>query len=674
MGKSRILGFHAFFLSQKTNSRNSMCYSYRKGSKITTLIILILMSLAIPLPSLAASISLAYSIGFNDHFQLNTWTPVTVFIENKGRSTHGTLEVLVTSGSEYDQDVHQAIYATDAELPNNSNKSYALTVLITSVVHELIIRLRQNDNIIISESVYLRPYFTEKSLAVVADNYPSPDILSRLPKHLFPVTIAPKFLPETFYGYDSVKLLIMNAATIRGLREKQYQALIQWIKQGGYLITAAGLNYGSLVENRIQRFLPLEVLGHQRLFEIKSLAQFCGQKLKSKAPFLVLNVRIEGSHVLAYEDDIPIIIQKKIGHGRIIFLTFDVNSPPFRGWDGEMSFWNNILSLRPSNTDPMVNLDDQKILDAMFANLPASFPDFKKGGLFIVIYLVFLKYFLVKFKKSGKQRLKISCYLLAIIVSFTALSYRFFFFPNNKQNFTYNSFCQLDVSGRNTLASGELIVGLYSLKKSAYRLSLGSLSQPVTHILSERSQKKIPNPYVLHESDTEQWILGSLDNWSNNFYMMNTKLDSPLLGHALRDDHHLTLTLENKLPFRLLDCMVYFKKRFIFIDDIVAKNRQIIKLRLSDFKKTEIFNDQEAERIINRFDSNGSPSFLKTMQRNLTKGALFQIHDKYHSTRDRLFLIGWGRGGVIQATFKQTNPAGYSLTMVNWELPVEINS
>jgi hypothetical protein len=638
------------------------------------IIILILMAISIPLPALSAAISIEYSIGFNDHFQLNTWTPVTVFIENKGRSTRGTLELLVTSGSEYNQDVYQAIYAMDAELPNNSKKSYALTVLIKSFTHELIIRLRQNDNIIVSNSVYLQPYFTEKNFAVVADNFLSPDILSSLPKSLFPVNIPPKFLPETCYGYDSVKLLIMNAATIRRLRERQYQALTQWIKQGGYLITAGGLNYGSLVENRIQHILPIEVLGHQQFFEINSLAQFCGQKLTSLEPFLVLNVRIEDSRVLANENDIPIIIQKNLGDGQIVFLSFDFNAPPFSRWEGEKIFWDKILSLRSTIGNPMMDVDDQKILDSMFSNMPASFPDFKTGGIFIVFYLVFLKFFLRKIRKPGRQRLKNSFYFLVIIVFFTALSYRHFFHSNNKQNFTYNSFCQLDVSGQNALASGKYIVGLYSLKKSEYSLSFGALSQPVTHILAKRSKKKIPNPYVLHESYAGQKILGSLNRWSNNFYMINSKLDSPLVGHALRDDHHLTLVVENKLPFRLVDCMVYFKKRFLFINDILAKKQQILKLRLSDLKKTEIFNDQEAQRIINRFNSNGSPSYLKTMQSNLTKDVLLQIHDKYKSTRDSLFLIGWGRGGVIQPKFEQTNPARKSLTMVNWVLPVEITS
>jgi hypothetical protein len=356
-------------------------------------------------------------------------------------------------------------------------------------------------------------------------------------------------------------------------------------------------------------------------------------------------------------------------------LTLDFNAPPFRRWNGERIFWDKILSLQSSTGKPKMDLDDQKILDAMFANLPASFPDFKTGGLFIGIYFVFLKFILIKIRDPGKQRLKNSCYLLVIIVSFSALSYWFFFYPNHRQNFTYNSFYQLDVSGQDTPAFGKYIVGLYSLKKSAYRLSLGALSQPVTHILSKRSAKKIPNPYILHESDSGQRIMGLLSSWSNNFYMMNSKLDAPLLGHALQDDHHLTLALENQLPFGLVDCLVYFKKRFIFIDDILAKKRQVIKLKISDLKKTEIFNDQEAERINNRLVSNGARSYLKAMQRNLIKEVLVQVHDKYRSKRDSLFLIGWGQGEVVQPTFMMpTNPAGKRLTMVNWILPVEITS
>ena len=117
---------------------------------------------------------------------------------------------------------------------------------------------------IFSRSIDLRPHFTEKYFAVVADNYVAPDILSVLPNHLYPASVRPNSLPETWYGYDSVKLLILHADTIRQLRNRQFQALTQWLKQGGYLILGAGLNYGSLGEKRLQEILPLRIAGHRQ--------------------------------------------------------------------------------------------------------------------------------------------------------------------------------------------------------------------------------------------------------------------------------------------------------------------------------------------------------------------------------------------------------------------------
>jgi hypothetical protein len=67
------------------------------------------MILGIALPSGSAGFSLNYSIGFNGHFQLNNWTPLSVVLGNRGRATSGKLEVIVTSGSEYKGDVYRTV-------------------------------------------------------------------------------------------------------------------------------------------------------------------------------------------------------------------------------------------------------------------------------------------------------------------------------------------------------------------------------------------------------------------------------------------------------------------------------------------------------------------------------------------------------------------------------------
>ena len=248
-----------------------MCLSQRHRSKFMLFTVIVIIGAA-PLPAISASLSLEYSLGFNGRFQLHTWTPVTVVIENRGRAMRGILEVIVTSGSEYHQNVFQTTYAMDVDIPHNSKKRYAFTVFIESFTHEMVIRLKQDENIHISQSVDLRPHFSEKSFAVVADDLVSPDILAVLPKTIDPANVPPKFLPETWYGYDSVKLLVMKTDSIRRLREKQFQALARWIKQGGYLITAGSLNYGSLSDKRIQGILPIHVLGQRQIDKEKELS------------------------------------------------------------------------------------------------------------------------------------------------------------------------------------------------------------------------------------------------------------------------------------------------------------------------------------------------------------------------------------------------------------------
>jgi len=170
---------------------------------INIILTFVLLIACFGLPSYSAGFTLDYSIGFNGHFQLDSWTPLSVILNNRGRAVSGSLEVIVTSGSEYQGNVYRTVYQTNVDLPQNSTKLYAFTIIVKAFTHEMIVRLRQNDEILYSRSINLRSHFTEKEIAVVADNYVVPDILAVLPAQLHPANVRPIFLPVTWYGYDS---------------------------------------------------------------------------------------------------------------------------------------------------------------------------------------------------------------------------------------------------------------------------------------------------------------------------------------------------------------------------------------------------------------------------------------------------------------------------------------
>jgi hypothetical protein len=134
----------------------------------------------------------------------------------------------------------------------------------------------------------------------------------------------------------------------------------------------------------------------------------------------------------------------------------------------------------------------------------------------------------------------------------------------------------------------------------------------------------------------------------------------------------MTLIVENKLPQNLVNCLIYYKKRFLWIEDILARKRHTIKLNLAQLKKKELFSEHEVETLIRRFDGNGSGAYLRRTQRKLTSNLLLEIHNQYQSRPDSMMLVAWMPAGLIQPEFNQTNPPGAGVTLINWELPVEI--
>jgi hypothetical protein len=636
---------------------------------IIIVFVLIFPGIASPLDS--AGLSMDYSIGFNGHFQLNSWMPVNVVLDNQGRAINGNLEVIVTSGSEYEGNIYRTIYNADVDLPPNSKKRYAFTIHIESFTHELIIRLIQNDTVSIDKSISLRSHYTKKKFALVADVFIAPDILPALPNDLFPTDIRPGHLPETWYGYNSVELIILRVDTIRQLRDRQFEALSQWIEQGGFLVVGTGLNYGSLNDKRLQDILPNRVDGHRQVFELKSLAEFCEHELRSIEPFLILNTRIEDSTILAKENNIPIITQKTHGRGHIIFLSFDFNVPPFSRWDGRSLFWTKIMTLQPKFDRPMIKINDQQILNSMLAGIPLKLPRFKSVVIFVGVYLILLWFLLRKVKKSSKGRWQYGLYIGVLIILFFSIGSWGLNIPKSKQTLTYNSFCQLDIVDPAAPAAAEYFIGLYSFVKREYTLNFGSYVFPVTHVISERSNAKIPNPYELQQKDNGQQINGFMQRWSHSFYKLNLNLTSPLAGHARRNHSSMTLVVENMARNNLVDCLVYYRKRFVFVEDILANNRQTIKLNLANLKKKEIFGEHEIPAIVRRFEGNGSASYLRETQQVLAADLLHQIHAKYKSRSNCLILVGWMQTSLIPPKLNPSNPSGAGITIINWELPLE---
>jgi hypothetical protein len=622
------------------------------------------------IPAFPASISLEYSLGFNGLFQLGKWAPLNIMLENNGRTTSGTLEIIVTSGSEYRRDVHYATYAMDVELPTNSKKLYSFTILIDSFTHPLIMRLKQSQRTLLSTSLNLRPHYATKRLVPVVGEGIATDFISMLPKGVLPVISPARFLPETWYGYDGVEMLILHASALSQLRERQFIALTEWVTRGGYIVTAGSLNYGAFLKERTRRLLPVNILGVKRIYELNSLEGFCGEGLSSPDPFLILHAEIDESVALLKEDDIPIIIQREMWLGKVIFLAFDYQAPPFTNWTGRCSFWNEMLALKPRIAHSSFDFEEQNILSSMISGIPTHFPRFILALSFFAVYAILIKIIFMRVGGNRGQRRRNISYLLAISIVFSMVSCWLLSLKNAQKDLSYNSFHHVKNVGHNMIASSRYIVGFYSIRGGDYRLSLGPTFSPITPILPHRAEDIPLHSLALHENDVEQTISVSMDRWSHRFFQINSMIKFPIQGKVFQNEQGLVIMIENLIPHAIIDCQIYFANRLFFLGNIAPSGKLVKRLARSDISQKELFQVETVKNLAESIVPYTPTSFLEVMQKDLMESLLRLVHSRYHSREDVLHLFGWIESELISVNLNHSGITGEGVALLEWEIPV----
>ena len=620
------------------------------------MLILLVIFLMVPRPVYASAVSMEYNLGFNGHFQLGKWAPLTVVLENRGRAISGQLEVIVTSGSEYQKNVHQTTYTMAVDLPYNSKKNYPFTVLIKSFTHPMMFRLKQGNNTIVSDSLNLRTYYATKSLALVMGKRTSPDFLSAIPKHMFPVTVRPNYLPENWHGYDGVRVIIIATDIFTRLNDKQFEALENWIQKGGCVITSSGINYGGLMDKRTSRILPIKIVGHTQIQELRSLNEFCGHSLVSQKPFLVLKTQIADSETISEEDSIPIIIQRNMGIGKIVFLSLDFFQPPISRWRHRHLFWEKLLSLAPTQETAGVKLSNQRIKDALLAKLPVDFPPFKMVFPFLIGYTWIVGYLFQKLKRNSSNRQKYVKRLAAVILFFAVASYGAFFYPNTLKSPSYNSFSMVRAVGNDKVSSIKHTLGIYTIQSTPYEIRFHETPLPITHLWFTNSSRVVPNTYFFFDENAVQRITGHAKRWSSDFYMVEDKIALPISATVLRDGRDYSITIKNLSDYPVLDCWVYAEGRFYPLGDMPVDSEQTWNVSVQRHGR----DNSSLREITRQYET----------RMTLSKDFAEAVESTYGLRSDTLCLVGWIPAGLVHENVVDALDKRHHISLLQWEIPV----
>ncbi len=232
------------------------------------------------------------------------------------------------------------------------------------------------------------------------------------------------YMPDHWFGYNSVEMVVLTTGNrafweqlSQDANRKRREALIEWVRRGGNLIISAGLNpdlFASVPD--IAKLLPgtMDPTTKKQVPQV-SLSSWSSDSGAGgtftmigdeKNPIFVTPLKPftnRTRYKIASTNQDDMIVQAAFGMGRVTYVGFDLDRPPFVEANNRANFWTRLLTASgpalpsPGDRNSSYMSDDETAQD--YSNVLQGSLDFFEGtppisfgwvALFIFIYIVLI--------------------------------------------------------------------------------------------------------------------------------------------------------------------------------------------------------------------------------------------------------------------------------------------
>lgn len=361
--------------AQRSCSRARALGARSRLQRLADVLVLLVLSCAPRLAIPADAVAIHATIGFNDTFQLGRWTPLSVTVTNQGGDLNGDLEVLVTGGDELRGQRFVTTHRRKLELHRDSRKTFQFTVFPQGLSHPLVIRVRSGGWELARTQIDLRTRFAAGRLLLVLSRDADLDYLNDSgPNGLRVLYPHPELLPMHWRGYEAVAAIVLHGVSLEQLSASQFEALRKWIAQGGILAVSGGPDYALLRTPRLAALLPGLPVG-MTLVNANALQHAFSPTLEVSRPVHVNQLGDFRGRASLRAGKVPLVVERTLGLGRVLYLTFDVAGYPFDRWAGMHEVWLENLRMPPvpalSVAEPVRESSLPPLIRAQATNFPS---------------------------------------------------------------------------------------------------------------------------------------------------------------------------------------------------------------------------------------------------------------------------------------------------------------
>lgn len=530
----------------------------------------------------AADITIDAQIGFHGYFHLGRPFPLRIEISNIGPPVEGTLEVTVwKGGASKGLGAFPYYHRRPISLAAQARKSAWFTVDPGAISRPLLVQFhsaRGNS----TKEIDLRRNFspTPLILLLTASNLaPHLPLAPTSPTPL--VALSAEELPADARAYAGVSTIVFYEPSLRELSKSQAGALETWVAAGGRMVVLGSLDYALYQEPSLGRFMPVRVTGLKNFAALAAVERSYGAKAAPLRNLTALDSTLLGGRSLIEENGTPILAERSMGKGKILYLALDVGRPPLSRWEGLPRLMRDILGSPVERQSALPTSWDEAVFTQLLLN-PALLSSYVPVGAFFIWMFFYLAglgvlTWLWQRRRLGWRRLALV--FLSLVVFCAGGGYFQF-----RQGGRIPDGVLLSATVLEPLADGYVEgnsnIALLSTLRREYDLTLDSGWSDFDPV-PRRGGRMEDNALVVQEEAGRQRFRMALKEWDHRLFRARSVSRFPLSVEFDTRANQRLLKVANLTASDLTDCWLILPGERIPLGDITAGSTRVREFPLA---------------------------------------------------------------------------------------------
>lgn len=409
-------------------------------------------------------------------------------------------------------------------------------------------------------------------------------------------------LPEDSQGLAMANVIVVDEVAIADLTQKQQEALLKWVQDGGTLLLGAADQINATA-GIFKEYLPLSLSQEMTAISAEALTKLSGGGIFTQPISVYSATSSEGSLPVLTENNTVLAAKKKVGSGEVIQTTFSLGDQPLASMDGYGALLAKVINIQSISQQGIMR-QGQSPLDQIsyeLRNINELFPSFEVSVSYMLIVIILyiliigpILYFILK--KADKREhawwiIPSISVVLSIVLFIVGAKDRIVqpqvqqsaFYKVNEDNSVNGYYVESILTNR----SGDFVVNADQNTTAVALRNYNNFTGTMGPLHESSYIKENASGSTLTLRDLSYWSVQSFGGKTSAQNIGKMDIDITLKNEKL------TGTVKNNFPFALKDVTLISGVKEVKLGDIEANGTlQVNKeLKTTVLQKPSIFNN-----------------------------------------------------------------------------------